>query len=172
MPEAKVLLRRGPKDRAVQPWTEGAKHRVVGWVGASLVLTALSDYALALYPLGLGSAEWEMATVGAAVQGLPLLSIGLAAIWVCAGGLGKRWLLITLAWGLFVAAMVLFGSLMLFVTDIPPALQATQGVARVGIYKLVARTLFLGTLFGLGYAVAGVLALRQARGSSLKGAVA
>ena len=137
-----------------------------------MVVTALSVYALALYPLGLGSAEWELATIGAVVQGLPLFSIGLAAIWVCAGGLGQRWLLLTLGWGLFLAGAVLFGSLVLFLTDVPLALQSTDGLARIGIYKLVARTLFLGVLFGLAYVVTGVLALRQARGSSLKGAVA
>src|SRR5207249_127384 len=121
--------------------------------GAVLLLAALSDYALAFYPIGFGSAEWEMATIGAVVQGLPLFSIGLAAIWVCAGGLGRRWLLIMVACGLLVVSVGLFASLLLFLTDVPLALQATQGVAQVGIQKLVGRTLFLGLLFGVAYIV-------------------
>jgi hypothetical protein len=129
-----------------------------------LVLAALSDYGLAIYPLGLGSAEWEMATIAAVVQGLPLLSVGLGALWVSVGGRGRGGLLRLVGWGLIVAAVVLFLSLALFLTDIPAALRATRDLARLGIYKLVARTLFLGLMFGVSYIVAGVLAMRQARG--------
>ncbi len=173
MPEPKPLLRPARNERAsVQSWGSATKYRVATWVGAVLVLSAVCDYALALYPLGLGSAVWEMATLGAIVQGLPLFSIGVAAMWVSAGGLGRRWLLVAVGWGLLVVAVGLFAALALFLTDVPLALEATRGVARVGIYKLIARTLFLGLLFGAGYIIAGVLALRKARGKKPKEAVA
>jgi len=50
-------------------------------------------------------------------------------------------------------------------TDVPIAIRATQSgdAARLGILKLVAKTLYLGALFGLAYVAAGVLALRRAR---------
>lgn len=147
----------------VRRWGEEAQYSVVGWMGLVLVLAALSDYALALYPLGFGSPEWEMATIGALMQGLPLFTIGMAAVWVSAGGRGRRWLLAVVGWCGIGLALCVFGLLAVFVTDIPLGLRATQGVARLGIEKLVAKTLFLGVLFGVSYVLAGVLALKQTR---------
>lgn len=165
--EPKVLQGSQPGKRAVvRPWSEEATYRVVGWAGALLALAALCDYALAFYPLGFGSAEWEMATIGSVVQGLPLLSIGLAALWVCAARLAWRAMLVVVGAGGLILAACVFVSLLLFVTDVPLAVRATQSVARLGIYKLVARTLILGLMFGTAYAVMGVMALKRARGTS------
>lgn len=131
-----------------------------------LALAALCDDALAFYPLGFGSAEWEMATIGSVMQGLPLLSIGLGALWVAAARLAWRWTLVAVGWGGLLLAAIMLGLLLLFLTDVPLAIRATQAVARLGIYKLVARTLIMGLLFGAAYAVMGVLALKRARGTS------
>jgi len=167
MAAKKVLVREDQKDKApIRPWSEAAKYRVAGWLGVVLVAAALSDYLLALYPWGMGSPEWELATIGSIVQGLPLFSIGLAALWVSAGGVGARWLLLTVGWSLVVVAVVLFGALIVFATNIPVALKATQDVARIGIEKLVARTLFMGFLFDAAYVVAAVVTLKQALGKS------
>jgi len=151
------------KGRRAPPWDEARRYSIIGWIGFILALAALSDYVLALYPLGLGSPEWELATIGSIVQGLPLFSIGLGAIWISAGGLGRRWLLIVLGWALLLLAIVAFGALAVFATDVPLALKATHGVARIGIEKLTAKTFFLGLLFGGSYVLVGVLALRQTR---------
>lgn len=147
----------------VRPWDDSRRYAILGWIGVVLALAALSDYALALYPLGFGSPEWEAATIGSIVQGLPLLSIGVAALWVSAGAAGRRWLLITVGWGLLLFALCVFGALAVFLTDVPMGLKATRGVARIGVEKLAAKTLFLGLLFGVSYVFAGVLALRQRR---------
>lgn len=150
----------------VVAWGESTRWKVLGWLGVVLLAAALSDYALALYPLGFGSPEWEMATVGAIIQGLPLFSIGIAAIWIAAASLGRKWILTVVGVGAFVIVALILVGLVLFVTDVPIGLRATHGVAKIGVGKLVARTLFLGLLFGSGYTLAGVLALRQARGAT------
>jgi hypothetical protein len=107
-----------------------------------------------------------LATIGAIVQGLPLVSIALAAMWISAARRGNRWILLTVGWVLVVAAVMLFAALVVFLTDAPLAVRATQSVARLGIYKLGAGTLSMGLLFGIGYLVMAVMALRQARGKS------
>ena len=165
MAESRILVRGEPDRRGVSPWGGETTYRAVGWAGAAFGLAALSDFALALYPLGMGSAEWEMATIAAVVQGLPLLSIGLLGVWLYGGGLGRRWVLRVVGWMLLISAACVLGSLVLLLTDIPVALRATQGVARLGIEKLVIKTLFLGLLFGVSYIVAGIVALKQAGGS-------
>jgi hypothetical protein len=158
--------------RVAQPWSAAATYRVAGWVGLVLALAALTDYALAFYPLGFGSAEWEMGTISSVVQGLPLLSIGLVGVWVSGAGLGRRGVLLIAGAVFLLTAAGVLGSLVLFLTDVPIAIRATQGVARLGIQKLITKTLILGLLFGASYIVMGVLALKQARGSSSTEAVA
>lgn len=164
---AVVMREKQPKRDvpAVVAWGESTRLKVLGWLGVVLMAAALSDYALALYPLGFGSPEWEMATIGQIVQGLPLFTIGIAAIWLAAAGLGRRWMLMVVGWGALVVAALMLVGLLIFLTDVPLGLRSTHGVAKVGIAKLVAKTLFLGLVFGVSYIVAGVLALKQARGS-------
>jgi hypothetical protein len=157
-------------ERTIEPWTSAAVSRAVGWIGAVLAAAALADYALALVPTAFGNTEWEFGTISEVFAGLPLLSVGLAAVWVSAAGLGRRWLLILVGVVLLAAAAWVLVFLVLFATDIPTAIRATQGVARLGINKLVAKTLIMGLLFGGSYVVTGVLALKQARGILPKGA--
>lgn len=164
MAEPRILGRPQPDRPGARQWSDETTYKAVGWVGVVLGLAALSDFVLALYPLGLGSPEWEMATIGAIVQGLPLFSVGLFGVWLCGSGLGLRWMLRIVGWLLLIVVVCLLGSLVLLLTDVPLALRATQGVARLGIGKLVIKTVFLGVLFGISYVVAGVVALKQAGG--------
>jgi hypothetical protein len=158
--------------RNTEAWSGGAAVKALGWFGVILALAALSDFVLAFYPLGFGSAEWELATISSVIQGLPLISIGLAAIWVSGGLSGQRRLLIAVGVLLLASAVSVFGLLIVFLTNVPIALQATRDVARLGIEKLAAKTVVLALVFGVSYIVAGVLALKQARGVIQKGAVA
>jgi hypothetical protein len=51
----------------------------------------------------------------------------------------------------------------LFVTVVPLALQSVEGMASAGIKKLIIKTLWLGLVFGAGFAGAAVAAFRQVR---------
>lgn len=150
--------------KVARPWSGAATFRVAGWVGLVLALASLTDTALALYPLGFGSPEWEMATISSVVQGLPLFSIGWVGVWVGGAGLGRRGVLVVAGAVFLVAAAAVLGSLVLFLTDVPIAIRATEGAARLGIQKLIAKTLMLGFMFAGAHVVAGVVAFRQARG--------
>ena len=158
--------------RSTEAWASGVTVRAVGWFGVVLALAALGDFVLAFYPLGFGSAEWELATISSVIQGLPLISIGLAAIWMSGGVSGQRGLLLAVGVLLLASAAAVFALLIVFLTNVPVALRATQDVARLGIVKLVAKTVMLALLFGVSYIVGGVLALKQARGVVHKGEVA
>ena len=154
--------------RGVIPWDADWGYRLAGWMGLVLTLAALSDYVLALVPMGFGSPEWEMSTIGAVMQGLPLFSLGLVGLWVESGGFGRRWTLRLVGFAFLASAACILASLVLFLTDVPTAIQATSGLARLGVQKLISKTLVLGLLFGVTYVTSGLQALRQARGSSLK----
>jgi len=171
MTEPRVVVRQEARKRKLaQPWGDGAAFRVAGWVGLVFVMAALGDFALAFYPLGLGSPEWEVGTIASVVQGFPLLSLGLVGLWICGGGLGDRRLLVTVGVVFLAIAAVLLVMMVLMLTDVPIALQATREdeAARFGILKLLAKTVYLALVFGALYVVAGVLALRQARGGTAR----
>ena len=141
-------------------------------MGLILTLAALIDYALALVPSGFGNAEWETGTISQLVAGLPLITIGLGLLWVSGGYLARRWLLLVLGVVFFVAGTGVLALLVLFATNIPTALRATEGDAHLGIVKLVMKTLILGLVFSVAYIVMGVLSWRQSRGASSTEAVA
>jgi uncharacterized membrane protein len=170
MSEPRVVVRKEEKRgrRPIRPWDDEIAYRVVGWLGLLFVLVALGDVALAFYPLGFGSPEWEVGTVAATVQGFPLLTLGLVGIWAAGGQRADRRLLAGVGVAFVLAAITLLLMLTLMMTDVPIAWRGTQQdpLARTGILKLIVKTLYLGMLFTVAYGIAGWLALKQARGGS------
>ncbi len=162
MADRRVLIGEKPKKRSVQltPDTDAA-WKWVGWVGLALALAGGTDLLLVWYPTAFGRPEWEFATLVQTFAGLPLVSIGFAGVLGGALALGRRWLIVTMAVVLLVGALVLLLALMLFLTDVPLALRASEGLARTGIKKAVFKTLMLGVIFGGAYGAAGVAALRH-----------
>ncbi len=161
-----VLIRapQGPS-RQTQQWPPERAWVVVGWIGVVLAAAALADYTLALVPPHFASMEWEFGTIGQVFAGLPLLSIGLAAIWISGAVSRRRWVLLSIGLALEVGAVILLVLLLAFALDIPVALKMNEGPAREPVVKLVVKTIVLGLLFGSSYVVSGVQALKQARGT-------
>jgi hypothetical protein len=162
--QKKVLVRAAPEPRVrVAVPDVAAAWRWVGWIGAALAAAGLVDLALAWYPPGFGRPEWEFATVAQVFSGLPLVAIGLVSVLGAALALGRKWLLIGIGAVLALGALAILVSLGLFVTVVPLALQSVEGMASAGIKKLIIKTLWLGLVFGAGFAGAAVAAFRQVR---------
>lgn len=141
---------------ATQAW------RWIGWFGLVLLLAGLGDWTLAWFPMRLGSAEWEFGTVVSSFSGLPLVTLGFAGVLGAGVARGIRWQVILTAWILLLFATWILAGLVLFSLDIPVAMKAVQGAARLGIMKAIAKTSFLGVLFLTGYVVAAIATLRHA----------
>ncbi len=172
MPEPLIVREpegEGPR-RVIEAWSSAKLFQTLGWIGLLLAVTALVDFGLAFFPTHFSSAEWEFGTVGQIFAGLPLLSLGIAAIWVSGAASGKRWMLLATGLALSAAALVVLLLLAGFALDIPVALRSTDGPARSGVTKMVVKTVFMGLVFGAAFIVTGVLALKQARGVITKGA--
>ena len=164
MSEKKVLVREdegGKKARTkvLAPDVETA-WKWIGWTGLVLAVVGAGDIALVWYPLNFGSPEWEFATVAQSFAGLPLVSIGLMGLLGAGLALGQRWVILGMGWGLLVGALGLIVALFVFLTDVPMALGATEGLAETGIKKAVFKTVMLGLVFAGAYAAAGVAALK------------
>jgi hypothetical protein len=138
------------------------------WIGRFallLTLVALGDWLLAWIPTRFGSTEWEFGTIVATFSGMPLLTMGLAGVYGAAIARGIRWQIIATSWVLLVLAMLLFGALLVFALDIPVALRAVEGPARLGILKAIAKTGMIGILFGGAFVFAAIGGLRHAKRS-------
>jgi hypothetical protein len=123
----------------------------------------LGDWVLAWIPMRFGSPEWEFGTVASTIAGLPLITMGFAGLLASAAARGIRWQLITVALAVLFFAMCVVFAFIIFLLDVPIAVRAVQGIARVGMFKAIAKTSMLALLFSMVYVVAGVAALRFAR---------
>lgn len=160
----RILLGGNDDNAAKGPsWRPETVSRVLIGVGLVLALVTSTDFILAIYPPGFGNPEWEISIISEIIGGLPLLTIGLVGIWAGFGQQGQRLGLIACGAAFLLLALAVLGGLVLFLTDAPMALNATQDVAHLGIQKLVAKTVTLGLLFCVLYIVAGVAAMKQSR---------
>ncbi len=164
MPERQVLVQEGAKkrDRVLAP-DIGTAWRWIGWFGLVLAVVGLADFALAWYPMNWGSPEWEFGTVTASYSGLPLPTMGLLALIASAVARGMRWQIVVLAVGLLGFALLLYVGFAVFLTTVPMALGAVEGVPQLGIKKAIVKTTVLALAFPGSYVVAGWLALRHVR---------
>ena len=108
MAERKVLVRE-EKKKPAGPLAPDASTAWswIGWFGLVLAAAGIFDFLLAWYPLGLGSAEWEFGTITASYAGLPLPTMGLAALLGSALARGVRWQILVLSIGALVVAGLL-----------------------------------------------------------------
>ena len=166
-PEPAVVVRSGSRKAKRTGVAAGVPEgwRWIGWFGLVLGVVGMGDFVLTWVPLGVGSPEWEFGTIAASFSGLPLVTMGFAAMLGSALARGVRWQLLGLGFLLVGLAMALVGALVIFLLVVPVALAAVEGAARIGIVKAIVRTLFLGAVFSAAYVAAGIGALRYARRS-------
>ena len=143
------------------PPSRDVRWRWLGWFGLVLAFMGLGDIALAWIPPAFGNPQWEFGTIGATFAGLPLASIGLAGLTASTLALGKRSLLVVLSVVLLLLSLAVLAGAILFLTDAPLALHATQGLARLAVKKAIIKTLMLGVGFGTLYLVGGAAGLRH-----------
>lgn len=162
MPESKVLRPGGSPPQTLRPDSELA-WRWLGWLGVLLTVVGAGDLALAWYPPGFGRPAWEFATIAASFSGLPLVTMGLAALLGSAAARGIRWMVRLVSWLCIVAGLLVLAAFVLFLTDVPIALRGSPAEVMVGVKKAIAKTSLLGVSFGSAYLVAGFAGLRHAR---------
>ena len=162
MNQPKVATR-SPEVSARMSSDADAAWRGLGWFGLLLAMLGAGDILLAWYPPGFGLIEWEFGTISSSIAGLPLVTVGLAALFGTSLARGRRWLVRTVGLLLLLAAVVVLAALALFLTDIPIALQTVTNPALIGIKKAIVKTLFLGAGFAFSYLIAGIITLRRLR---------
>lgn len=150
---------RGSQGRSVH-----AGWNALGWFGLLLAVIGAVDIVLYFYPPAFSSPEWEFATVAAAVSSLPLPTVGLAALvaWLLVrGSKGQK---VMGAVMLLLAAAAVAAGYVLFLLNLPLALNAAAGPQGPAIQRAIIRTSVMGVGFGLAYVVSAIVLLRHLSG--------
>lgn len=114
---------------------------LLGWIGLAFTIVGGADLLLTWYPMNFGSPEWEFGTVTAALDGLPVPTLGLAMLLGVGAARGQRWLMRTLAIVFALLAIVIVTAAILYATNIPIALQSVpDAVVRTGLKKAIAKS--------------------------------
>jgi hypothetical protein len=136
---------------------------VVGTLGGALLCAGLLDLILLWIPLQFGVAEWEFGTVSRFLDGLPVLTVGLALLLITGALNAKPPLLwVSGILSVLVLAVVLVG-ILVYILDIPLALKATDPGLRLGLKKAVVKTLGEAVIYLVTYTVFASRSLRMAR---------
>jgi hypothetical protein len=159
-----LLHDRGSKPVApaasVVPSTSAA-WKIIGWFGLLLAVVGLCDLALQWYPLALKSPEWEFGTIANSTGTLPLPTIGLAGILGSFLARGVRRGIVTMAGIFLILGLAVLAAYLLFLLDVPLALNAATGAAALPLKKAIVKTSVMAPGFGIAYIVAAVAAFRH-----------
>jgi hypothetical protein len=159
----KILVgRESEAPRVIGPVPE-VGWRLLGGAGFAFAVVAAADLALAWYPTGFGSAEWEFGTVTAVLGNLPLLIMGLGLLFAAAVGRGKTGLLKVISGLWLLLALMVLLMLVLYARRVPEALRiVTEPVLREGIQEGMVKTAVQGVLYPLAFAWMGIKGWRYA----------
>jgi hypothetical protein len=147
-----------------QSASDGA-WRLLGWLGAALLLMGGADVLLAWYPAAFGRIEWEFAAISTTLNGLALPILGLSFILTSAFARNRRIAVRVAGTMMLVAAAALMILAVIYATAIPVAFQAVAQNAdlAIGIKKGVAKAIMLFVVYLTLLTASGVFAWRGTR---------
>jgi len=135
--------------------------RLLGWFGLLLAVVGFVDVALQWYPASFRSPEWEFGTVGSSLATLPLLTIGLMSLLASFLARADRAGMVTMAVVFAILFVLVVGAYLLFLSDVPLALKASDKTPMVvAVKKSIIRATVMAVGFGVGYLAAAVVSFR------------
>lgn len=160
-----IIVGSDPKAVAA-PQHTGPWWRVITVLGLLLVIVGGFDLTLLWYPSQFGSPEFEFATASRFLSSLPVLTMGLGLLIAVGVMRGQRGALFAAGTVCVLIAVVAALALILFALNIPLALRAAPGesLLRIGVKKAIAKGLFEGVMYTIGYLAMAWVAIRHFRG--------
>ena len=134
--------------------------RWLGWLGLVLAIVGGVDIALRWYPLAFRSTEWEFGTISVTFASLPLFSIGLIGLLASFLARGVRPGVVAMSVVFVLLALFVAAMFVVFLLDVPLAIQMVKGVVGLELKKTIARTLVMGVAFDVMYVAAAVVSFR------------
>jgi len=139
---------------------------VLGWIGVVFLLVGGTDFVLAWFPLDFGTREWEFGTVTGSFDGLPIVILGVGALLAASVQIGRRWWTVTSAVVAGVLLLAVVAAVVLWLTNVPLALQAVPAEAATGLKKALVKTMVQGVTYPLVLAYLAWRALGALRGTA------
>ncbi len=150
--------------KALNPITVAAPQtawRLLGWLGFLLAFVGFVEVALQWYPASFKSPEWEFGTVAGSVATLPVLTIGLMSMLASFLARAEKAGVVTMAIVFALLFVLVVGAFLLFLSDVPLALKASNQLPVViTIKKAIVRTSVMAIGFGAAYLVSVVVSFR------------
>ncbi len=133
------------------------------WVlGLVLFVAGTIDVALGIYPLDVGTPEWEFAAVANFLNRLPLAAVGLGMALAAALARGRTVTSVVAAVALLLMATTVAMLTVLFLTSLPVVIQGQTGTARTALLRGAGKGAVQGLVYTFGFAGVAVYAVRGA----------
>jgi hypothetical protein len=141
--------------------------QLIGLVGVLFTVIGGHEIFTQVFPLSLGTPEWEFGTYSSLMDNMPLLMMGLGFLGVFAVVGGHKVLARVLAVILFVLALSLIAFAFLYLTNVPQVLRLRTGPAvRTGLKKAVTKASIQTALFPVTLLWLGSFLLRKTKGEA------
>lgn len=131
---------------------------------AGLLFTGVGGAELAtqIFPMALGSPEWEFGTYSSMMDSMPLFLMGLGFLAVFAVARSHRLLLRIVGIIFILVALVVLAGAFLYATNVPQALKMGPGTPlQTGMKKAITKGALQSTIYPIAFLWLAVFALRH-----------
>jgi hypothetical protein len=135
-------------------------------IGAAIALIGWADVILLWFPPDPGSPEWELGSLSATFESLPLATLGFSALILGLAAARARFRLLAAGIASWITTFALAGALALLLLNLPIALRMIAPELRVPMQIALAKSLGMAVIYVALYASLGWFALRRFRRSA------
>lgn len=137
---------------------------LLGLAGALFTVVGLMEIGVQLFPLGMGSPEWEFGTYSSVMDTMPLLFMGMGLLGVFAIARGHAVLAKLLSVGFFLLVLFILAFAFLYATNVPQALRVNpRSPLQTGIKKAVTKASLQTAVYPIALLWLGVFTWRNSR---------
>jgi len=132
-------------------------------IGAAIALIGWADVILLWFPPDPGSPEWELGSLSATFESLPLGTLGFSALVLGLAAARARFRLLAAGIASWITTIALAAALALLLLDLPLALRMIAPELRVPMQIALGKSLGMAVVYVAIYAALGWFALRRFR---------
>ena len=141
---------------------------LLGLTGILFTVLGATDLATQLFPLGLGSPDWEFGTYSSIMDSIPLFTMGMGFLGAYSVVRANRPLSLVLGIVLILVAVFLLAFAFLYATNLPQALRVRPRAAadlavRLGLKKAVVKGALQTAIYPIAYLWMGIYVIRYGK---------
>jgi hypothetical protein len=139
---------------------------LLGLIGILFAVLGGTDLVTQLFPLGLGSPEWEFGTYSSIMDSIPLFTMGMGFLGAYAVARSHRSLALVIGIILILVALFVLAFAFLYATNLPQALRVrarTPGelAIRLGVKKAIAKGALQTAIYPIAFLWMGIFTIRH-----------